>query len=55
MPGYDKGVEFAAYSAGYPQAARRAEQMDKKAREDGESGRNPTTGVYKLTEAIRQE
>jgi RloB-like protein len=55
LPGYDKGVEFAAYSAGYPQAAKRAEQLDKKARDDGESGRNPTTGVYKLTEVIRQE
>ena len=55
VPGYDKRVEFASYSAGYPQAVKRAEQMDQKAQEVGEPGRNPTTGVYRLTEAIREE
>jgi hypothetical protein len=27
--------------------------MDGKAESDGDPGRNPTTGVYKLTELIR--
>jgi hypothetical protein len=52
VAGYDKGVEFARYSAGYPQAVRRAEQLDKKAEEEDDAGRNPTTGVYRLTRDI---
>ncbi len=55
VPGYDKRVEFAAYAQGYPQAAKRAEQMDKKADEEGDSGRNPTTAVYRLTRKIERK
>ncbi len=55
VPGYDKHVEYATYSAGYTQAVKRAERMDKAAEQAHESGRNPTTGVYKLTESIRGE
>jgi hypothetical protein len=54
VAGYDKGVEFAQYSAGYPQAVRRAEQLDKKAEEEDDAGRNPTTGVYRLTRDIER-
>ena len=54
VPGYDKRVDFAAYSAGYPPAAT-VQRMDKNAQEDGESGRHSTTGVYRLTEVIREE
>lgn len=54
VAGYDKGVEFARYSAGYPQAARRAEQLDRKAEEEKDAGRNPTTGVYRLTRDIER-
>jgi hypothetical protein len=50
---YDKHVEFARYATGYLQAVIRAKRMDQSAEVDGESGRNPTTGVYKLTELIR--
>jgi hypothetical protein len=53
VPDYDKHIEFAAYSAGYQQAAARAERMDQAAEKTGEPGRNPTTGVYRLTELIR--
>jgi hypothetical protein len=53
VPQYDKHVEYAIYSAGYRQAAARAGQMDELAESAGEPGRNPTTGVYKLTELIR--
>jgi hypothetical protein len=55
VPGYDKRVEFTVYAEGYPQAVKRAEQMDKKAEEDGDSGRNPTTGVYRLTREIERK
>jgi RloB-like protein len=55
VPGYDKNVKYATYSDGYQPAVTRAERMDTIAERDGESGRNPTTGVYKLTESIRAE
>jgi hypothetical protein len=53
VPEYGKHAEYATYSAGYQQAATRAKRMDESAEKDGDSGRNPTTGVYKLTEFIR--
>jgi hypothetical protein len=53
VPGYDKHVDYAAYAAGYQQAVRRASRMDQAAEEAGDAGRNPTTGVYRLTELIR--
>lgn len=55
VPGYDKKVEFTTYSAGHGRAEKRAEQMDRKAEQAGEPGRNPSTGVYRLTRAIREE
>ena len=55
VPEYDKHVEFTAYSAGYEQAVTRAKRVDELAESAGEPGRNPTTGVYKLTELIRTE
>ncbi len=50
---YDKHVEYAAYSAGYEHAVKRAERMDQAADRARDSGRNPTTSVYQLTELIR--
>jgi RloB-like protein len=55
VPGYDKAVDFALYSEGYPHAVRRAEQLDKKAVEENDAGRNPTTGVYRLTREIERK
>jgi hypothetical protein len=55
VPKYDKHVDYATYSAGYAQAVVRAERMDKVAESAEEVGRNPTTGVYRLTEVIRGE
>ena len=40
------------YSAGYAEAVARATKMDRDAREAQEPHRNPTTGVYELTELI---
>jgi hypothetical protein len=53
VPGYDKHVDYATYAIGYPEALRRAEQMDCAAKDAHEVGRNPTTNVYELTESIR--
>jgi hypothetical protein len=55
VPDYDKSGDFATYAAGYRQAVNRAKRMDQSAADDGDVGRNPTTGVYKLTECIRSE
>ena len=55
VPGYDKRVDYATYSDGYENAVKRAERLDRSAESDGEPGRNPTTGVHKLTERIRAE
>ena len=53
VPSYDKHVDYATYSAGYPQAVTRASKMDHDAEKAKEPHRNPTTGVYNLTELIR--
>jgi hypothetical protein len=53
VPEYDKHVDYATYLAGYAQAVKRAEQLDKLAENTSKPGHNPTTGVYRLTELIR--
>jgi RloB-like protein len=55
VPAYDKHVDYSAYEPRYADAVKRAQRLDKLADRDGEPGRNPTTGVYKLTEQIRAE
>jgi len=50
---YDKHVDFAAYQPGYGSAVERAKRLESAARSDGEDGRNPTTGVHRLTESVR--
>ncbi len=53
MPGYDKHVDFNSVAHGCGDAVTRARRLDEMADDDGESGRNPTTGVWRLTESIR--
>ena len=55
LPGYDKSLDFARVHPGYPQALERAEALMSEAARAGESRRNPTTGVGRLTESIRDE
>ena len=50
---YDKHVDFARLMTGYEAAVARARRLDQDAIAEDEAGRNPTTGVYQLTEAIR--
>jgi RloB-like protein len=50
---YDKHIAFVIYQPGYDSALARAKRLDAAARVDGEDGRNPTTGVHRLTESIR--
>lgn len=49
---YDKKVDFGIYKDGYTKAVERARSLAKLADSIGEPGRNPTTGVYELTEKI---
>jgi hypothetical protein len=50
---YDKHVDYTDYAEGYDVAVRRASRLDADAEADMDAGRNPTTGVWRLTESIR--
>ena len=52
---YDKHVDYDQYAAGYEDARNRVSRLDSSAAADGDEGRNPTTGIWKLTESIRSE
>lgn len=54
LPGYDKALDFARMQPGYDDALRRARDLSLEADRHGEPERNPTTGVPRLTELIRQ-
>ena len=53
IPNYDKHVKYSDYAAGYDEAVKRALRLEKDAKLDNDEGRNPTTGVWRLTESIR--
>jgi hypothetical protein len=53
IDGHDKHVDFTVYEGGYESAVARARRLDADAQTDEDIGRNPTTGVYRLTESIR--
>ena len=55
IPNYDKHVDYSDYAAGYDAAYGRASRLDKDAKAANEEGRNPTTGVWRLTESIRSD
>lgn len=54
LPAYEKALNFAKLHPGYSEAMRRAQALDREAAQYGLPGRNPTTGVYRLTESIRR-
>lgn len=51
---YVKRVSLEVLTPGYPNAVRRAKKLDEVAEADRDGGRNPTTGVWRLTEAIQE-
>lgn len=54
VTGYGKHVDYSSdYARGYEEAVRRARRLDEDAEADNEEGRNPTTGVWRLTVSIR--
>ncbi|MDA1016480.1 MAG: RloB family protein [Planctomycetota bacterium] len=52
IPNYDKHVDYSDYAEGYPAAVKRASKLDDEAQAVNEDGRNPTTGIWRLTESI---
>jgi hypothetical protein len=52
---YDKHVNYSDYANGHDDAAKRARRLDDVAEEVGEPGRNPTTGMWRLTDSIRSD
>jgi hypothetical protein len=53
LPKYDKKLDFRRMHGGYTKAVERAQSLQKTADAVGDSKRNPSTGVYRLTERIR--
>ncbi|WP_394821136.1 RloB family protein [Pendulispora albinea] len=47
-----KHVDFNHVVLGYEDAFRRAERLEKEATQCGDAGRNPSTGVFRLTDSI---
>jgi len=54
LPGYDKGLDFQKLHPAYGDAVRRAQALELEAERQAAPGRNPTTGVHRLTESIRK-
>lgn len=52
LPGYHKHLRFDDLARGVDDAERRARALQTQADEEGEPHRNPTTGLYRLTESI---
>lgn len=50
---YKKHVRFAQVRQGYMSAVKRAQRLEQQAVEAENIGRNPSTGVWRLTESIR--
>src|SRR5215213_11842726 len=50
LPDYEKALPFDRLNPGYSEAVTRAHELDRRCETDGEPGRNPSTGVHRLTE-----
>ena len=55
LPDYDKRLDFADVAKGVAEATARAHRLEADAEEMGESGRNPSTGFYRLTNSIARK
>lgn len=53
LSGYGKELDYDKMRKGYPDAVKRASELDRLAQRTDHPGGNPTTGVYRLTEQIR--
>lgn len=53
LPEYEKALDFSALQGAYDAAVARAQALERTALRLGEPGRNPSTGIFTLTETIR--
>lgn len=54
LPTYRKQVRFRDCADGYSDAVMRARSLDERHARDERAGANPSTGVYRLTERVRE-
>ena len=54
IPGYDKALPFKRLHPTYSEAVKRAQNLERLREEAQDPGGNPSTGVYQLTEIIRE-
>lgn len=54
LPGYQKHIRFDEVRHGYEDAVVRGKALDRRHADLGADGGNPSTGVYRLTERIRE-
>lgn len=54
LPDYEKALPFNRLYPSYPTAVQRATALDRQQEAAGDPGGNPSTGVYRLTERIRE-
>jgi hypothetical protein len=54
LPGYDKHLRYEDFHAGYGQAVKRASELEQRHATLGREGSNPSTGMHRLTERIRE-
>lgn len=52
IPGYNKHIQFTDFAKGVDDARQRAYRLDEQADLDNDSGRNPTTSIWKLLDDI---
>jgi hypothetical protein len=53
MKGYRKHASYADLREHYDMAVERAARLDERHARDGQTGANPSTSVYRLTELLR--
>lgn len=54
LKNYNKNVDYSAYESDYEVAVQRANRLEQSALDDGDEGRNPSTGFHRLTDSIRK-
>jgi hypothetical protein len=54
LPRFRKALPFGRLHPGYLTAVRRAKELDRQRERSNDPGGNPSTGVYRLTERIRE-
>jgi hypothetical protein len=54
LPHYNKALPFARLHPNYAEAVQRAEELERRREDADDPGGNPSTGVHRLTERIRE-